>query len=67
MELVALQDFGHLKRGDTVDVPDDAEFAAGYFAKSEEAGGEPEVPASSTPVAEGLGEAPEEHNEEEGS
>jgi len=53
MKLVALQDFGHLKAGDTVEVPDGDDFAHGYFAVAEK-GKKPQVPASSTPVAEGL-------------
>jgi hypothetical protein len=61
MELVLLQDFGFRKKGDIVEVPDGAEFAAGYYAKVSE--NEPEIPASSSPVSEGLADAPKEHDD----
>lgn len=58
MKLVALQSFGSLQKGDTVDVPDGASFAPDYFAEYQE-GETPETPASSSPVAEGLSNEPE--------
>lgn len=53
MELVALQDFGHLKRGDKVEVPDGEEFSPLYFADASEV--DIEVPADATPEATGTG------------